>query len=116
QPDGVEIKEGKISGTPEVKDWGKDEEKDFTVKVTAEDEAGNKSETEFEIKVQRDTDKDGIPDIHDKDDDGDGVPDDVEKEKGTDPKDPNSKPEDKKTSVDESGKKSVKPTDDKQDT
>ncbi|MDK7187417.1 Rib/alpha-like domain-containing protein, partial [Facklamia hominis] len=93
QPDGVEIKEGKISGTPEVKDWGKDEEeRDFTVKVTAEDEAGNKSETEFNIKVQRDTDKDGIPDIHDKDDDGDGVPDDVEKEKGTDPKDPNSKP------------------------
>ncbi|KXA07410.1 hypothetical protein, partial [Finegoldia magna] len=71
----------------------------FTVKVTAEDEAGNKSETEFTIKVQRDTDKDGIPDIHDTDDDGDGVPDDVEKEKGTDSKDPNSKPAEKDTTA-----------------
>ncbi|MGJ4051458.1 YPDG domain-containing protein, partial [Corynebacterium macclintockiae] len=40
-----------------------------------------------------DTDKDGTPDITDKDDDGDGVTDQDEKDKGSDPKDPNSKPE-----------------------
>ncbi|KXA07371.1 Ig domain-containing protein, partial [Finegoldia magna] len=80
QPDGVTVTDGKISGTPEVKDWGKEEEsRDFTVKVTAEDESHNKSETEFTITVQRDTDKDGIPDIHDTDDDGDGVSDEDEK-------------------------------------
>ncbi|WP_311479889.1 putative Ig domain-containing protein, partial [uncultured Anaerococcus sp.] len=106
----------KISGTPTVTDWGKDEEKDFTVKVTAEDESGNKSETEFNIKVQRDTDKDGIPDIYDKDDDGDGVSDEDEKKAGTDPKDKDSKPADKKTKVDDSDVNTVNPTNDKQDT
>ena len=40
-----------------------------------------------------DTDKDGTPDTTDKDDDGDGVTDEDEKDKGSDPKDPNSKPE-----------------------
>ncbi|MGJ4138506.1 YPDG domain-containing protein [Corynebacterium evansiae] len=40
-----------------------------------------------------DTDKDGTPDTTDKDDDGDGVTDQDEKDKGSDPKDPNSKPE-----------------------
>ncbi|WP_138159712.1 Rib/alpha-like domain-containing protein [Peptoniphilus catoniae] len=101
-PKGVTYDEGsgKISGTPTVDNWGKTEEtKDFSVTVNAIDEAGNKSRETFTITVQRDTDKDGIPDIYDKDDDGDGVPDDVEKENGTDPKDPNSKPDEKDTTA-----------------
>uniref|UniRef100_UPI000AA70727 YPDG domain-containing protein n=1 Tax=Corynebacterium jeikeium TaxID=38289 RepID=UPI000AA70727 len=40
-----------------------------------------------------DTDKDGTPDTTDEDDDGDGVNDQEEKDNGSDPKDPNSKPE-----------------------
>lgn len=40
-----------------------------------------------------DLDNDGIPDYEDPDMDGDGVPDDVENDKGTDPYDPESKPE-----------------------
>ena len=40
-----------------------------------------------------DTDKDGTPDTTDEDDDGDGVTDEEEKENGSDPKDPDSKPE-----------------------
>ena len=40
-----------------------------------------------------DTDKDGTPDTTDEDDDGDGFTDEEEKEKGSDPKDPDSKPE-----------------------
>ena len=40
-----------------------------------------------------DTDKDGTPDTTDEDDDGDGVTDQEEKDNGSDPKDPNSKPE-----------------------
>ena len=121
QPEGVSVEGNKISGTPEAKDWGKEEEsRDFTVKVTAEDEAGNKSETEFTITVQRDTDGDGTPDIYDKDDDGDGVSDEEEKEAGTDPKDIDSKPEtpaeeDKDTYV--TGKATpVDPTDEEQGT
>ncbi|WP_188595299.1 YPDG domain-containing protein, partial [Streptococcus himalayensis] len=83
---------GVISGTPTVADWGTDEEKPFTVTVTATDEAGNKTTETFDIKVQRDTDGDGMPDVTDPDDDNDGFSDEDEKKAGTDPKDPNSKP------------------------
>ncbi|EKB54063.1 Rib/alpha-like domain-containing protein, partial [Falseniella ignava] len=78
-PDGVTYDKatGKITGTPTVDDWGKEEEtRDFTVTVKAEDEAGNKAEdVTFTITVQRDTDGDGEPDVTDPDDDGDGIPD-----------------------------------------
>ncbi|MGT2800454.1 Rib/alpha-like domain-containing protein, partial [Streptococcus marmotae] len=62
-PDGVtyDPTTGVISGTPTVDNWGTDEEKPFTVTVTATDEAGNKTTETFDIKVQRDTDKDGMP-------------------------------------------------------
>ena len=56
-------------------------------------EEGSSVDKTVTIKVQRDTDKDGTADVEDKDDYGDGVPDEEEIKKGTDPKDPNSKPE-----------------------
>ena len=83
----------KISGTPTVTDWTSTEEtREFTVTVEAKDEAGNTSTKTFKITVQRDTDRDGTPDVTDTDDDGDGYPDTEEAARGTDPKDPASKP------------------------
>ena len=83
----------KISGTPTVSDWTSTEEtREFTVTVEAKDEAGNTSTKTFKITVQRDTDGDGTPDVTDTDDDGDGYPDTEEAARGTDPKDPTSKP------------------------
>ena len=83
----------KISGTPTVTDWTSTEEtREFTVTVEAKDEAGNTSTKTFKITVQRDTDHDGTPDVTDPDDDGDGYPDTEETARGTDPKDPTSKP------------------------
>ncbi len=84
-----------ISGTPDVTDWNgnDDEEREFEVPVKVENEDGSTVDKTVTITVQRDTDKDGVPDVKDDDDDGDGVPDKEEIEKGTDPKDPNSKPE-----------------------
>ncbi|WP_210384133.1 YPDG domain-containing protein, partial [Corynebacterium sp. HMSC05C01] len=104
-PDGLTADEntGKVTGTPEkITDWGKnedgtdEEERDVTVTVTITDKDGKKvAEDKKVITVQRDTDGDGIPDVNDDDDDNDGVSDEDEKKAGTDPKDPNSKPEDK---------------------
>ena len=83
----------KISGTPTVTDWTSTEEtREFTVTVEAKDEAGNTSTKTFKITLQRDTDRDGTPDVTDTDDDGDGYPDTEETARGTDPKDPTSKP------------------------
>ena len=91
-PSGLTYSNGKISGTPSVTSWGNDEKKEFTVTVEAKDPSGNTSTKTFKIIVQRDTDRDGTPDITDTDDDGDGVPDTVEIAKGSDPKNPNSRP------------------------
>ena len=83
----------KISGTPTVTDWTSTEEtREFTVTVEAKDEAGNTSTKTFKITVQRDTDRDGTPDVTDTDDDNDGYSDIEESAKRTNPKDPNSKP------------------------
>ncbi|NLL63599.1 MAG: hypothetical protein GX241_05095, partial [Ruminococcaceae bacterium] len=95
-PDGVTFDEdtNTISGTPEVDDWGKtEEEREIEITVTATDDAGNSSTETFTIVVQRDTDNDGDPDITDPDDDGDGFSDEDEITAGTDPKDPDSKPD-----------------------
>ena len=82
-----------ISGTPSITDWTPTEEtREITVTVTATDTAGNPTTSTFKITVQRDTDHDGDPDITDTDDDGDGYPDTEEAARGTDPKDPTSKP------------------------
>ena len=100
-PDGLNInpETGEITGTPDVKDWKDnfdkekpnssdfEEERDFTVTVTV---PGQPERTaEFTITVQRDTDGDGIADVNDPDSDGDGINDNVELERGTNPKDAN---------------------------
>ena len=83
----------KITGTPSITDWTPTEEtREITVTVTATDDEGNTSTKTFKITVQRDTDHDGTPDGTDTDDDGDGYPDTEEAARGTDPKDPASKP------------------------
>ena len=117
-PKGVtfEPKTKTISGTPVVENWGTEEEKEFTVEVTVNNEDGTAVIETFKITVQRDTDGDGIPDVTDTDDDGDGVSDEDEKKAGTDPKDKESKPETNKTIVDESDKKPVKPNGEDKDT
>ena len=84
--------EGKLTGTPTVIDWKKEEEErkiEIPVKVTKV--IGNSTEEEdvkVPVTIQRDTDGDGTPDVLDTDDDNDGIPDDVEKSNGTDPKVP----------------------------
>ena len=83
----------KISGTPTITDWAPTEEtRVVTVTVEAKDSAGNTTTKTFKITVQRDTDRDGNPDITDLDDDGDGVADTDEQTAGSNPKDPNSRP------------------------
>ncbi|WP_347307444.1 thrombospondin type 3 repeat-containing protein [Corynebacterium sp. SA-MJD20WY100] len=92
-PGGVSYTNGQISGTPTVTDWGKSEEtRDFTVTITAKDDAGNESTKTITITVQRDTDGDGQPDVTDPDDDNDGYSDADENNAGTDPKDPGPEP------------------------
>ncbi|MCQ9213478.1 putative Ig domain-containing protein [Streptococcus sp. O1] len=95
-PDGLtyDPATGKITGTPTVTNWGKDEEEiNFLITVFISDADGKTiAEKDFVIKVQRDTDSDGIPDVTDSDDDNDGYTDEQEKAAGTDSKDPNSKP------------------------
>ena len=82
--------EGKLEGTPTVKDWvGGEEERNITipVKITREKD-GKKEEATVHVPVtiQRDTDGDGTPDVDDLDDDNDGISDEDEKKNGTDPK------------------------------
>ncbi len=78
-PNGVIFDETtqQITGTPDVTDWGRNEdERKLTVTITATDKSGNVATEVFTILIERDTDKDGIPDKLDTDDDGDGIPDD----------------------------------------
>ena len=92
-PNGVTYTGGKISGTPAVNNWGPNEEtREFTVTVEAKDPTGNTTTKTFKIKVQRDTDRDGTPDVTDTDDDGDGYTDADERTKGSDPKNSGSVP------------------------
>ena len=93
-PKSVEYKNGKVTGSPKIDDWGKNEEtREFIVTVEAKDPTGVVTTKTFKITVQRDTDKDGLPDVTDPDDDNDGFTDVEEKTKGTDPKNQNSKPD-----------------------
>jgi len=78
-----------ISGTPAVTNWGPNEEtKTFEVPVVVTNPDGSKVTKTVEITVQRDTDRDGTPDVTDTDDDGDGYLDSEETAKGSDPKNP----------------------------
>ena len=93
-PKSVEYKNGKVTGSPKIDDWGKNEEtREFIVTVEAKDPTGVVTTKTFKTTVQRDTDKDGLPDVTDPDDDNDGFTDVEEKTKGTDPKNQNSKPD-----------------------
>ena len=92
-PNGVTYNNGKISGTPNVTDWGPTEEtRKFDIPVVVTNPDGSKVTKIVEITVQRDTDKDGDPDVTDPDDDNDGVTDVEENNKGSNPKDANSRP------------------------
>ena len=92
-PNGVTYTGGKISGTPAVNNWGPNEEtKTFEVPVVVTNPDGSKVTKTIEITVQRDTDRDGTPDVTDTDDDGDGYTDAEEIAKGSDPKNANSRP------------------------
>ena len=94
-PNGVTYNPGTltISGTPDVTNWGPTEEtRRFEIPVVVTNPDGSKVTKIAEITVQRDTDHDGTPDVIDTDDDGDGYPDTEEAARGTDPKDPTSKP------------------------
>jgi len=56
-PDGVtyDPDNNVINGTPVIDNWAEDEtEREFTVTITAEDEAGNTSSTEFDLVIERD--------------------------------------------------------------
>ena len=64
----------------------------FDIPVVITNPDGSKVTKTVEITVQRDTDGDGTPDVTDTDDDGDGVSDTEEIAKGSDPKNPNSRP------------------------
>ena len=82
-----------ISGTPDVNDWGPNEEtRTFEISVVVTNPDGSKVTKTIEITLQRDTDRDGDPDVTDPDDDNDGVTDVEENAKGSNPKDANSKP------------------------
>ena len=82
--------EGKLEGTPTVKDWvGGEEERNITipVKITREKDGKKEEATVYvPVTIQRDTDGDGTPDVDDLDDDNDGISDEDEKNNGTDPK------------------------------
>lgn len=81
-----------ITGTPAVT-WEKDEEtKEFKVEAKVSRPGGTEEFKYFTITVQRDSDRDGEPDLSDKDDDGDGFSDEVEKHGGTDSKSEKSQP------------------------
>lgn len=59
----------------------------FTVTLTVKDAAGNSQTNSITVTVQKDTDKDGTPDVTDTDDDNDGMPDAWETDNGLNPLD-----------------------------
>ena len=72
--------DGKVTGTPDIKDWGEIEEnRTVTIKVTVTHEGDTPVEKDVVVNVLRDTDGDGTPDKDDSDDDNDGIPDDQDK-------------------------------------
>ena len=78
-------KDGKLTGTPSVKDWGSEEELKVNIPVKVKN-GDEETKVKVPVTIQRDTDGDGDPDVTDKDDDNDGISDEEEKKNGTDPK------------------------------
>ena len=78
-------KDGKLTGTPSVTNWGSDEELKVNIPVKVKN-GDEEIRVEVPVIIQRDTDGDGEPDVTDKDDDNDGISDEEEKKNGTDPK------------------------------
>ena len=78
-------KDGKLTGTPSVPNWGSDEELKVNIPVKVKN-GDEEIRVEVPVIIQRDTDGDGDPDVTDKDDDNDGISDEEEKKNGTDPK------------------------------
>ena len=75
-------------------DWKDGEEvREHTATIIATNEEGKTTTKDTTVTILRDTDGDGTPDATDTDDDNDGVDDIIEDSEGTDPKDPESKPE-----------------------
>ncbi len=59
-----------VRNTPNVTDWGPTEEtRKFEIPVVVTNPDGSKTTKTVEITVQRDTDRDGDPDVTDPDDD-----------------------------------------------
>ncbi|MFU2164958.1 thrombospondin type 3 repeat-containing protein, partial [Streptococcus pluranimalium] len=73
---------GNLTGTPVITDWTPDENEraiNVPVKVVVDTPAGQETKDILvPVTVQRDTDKDGQPDVTDNDDDNDGIPDDAD--------------------------------------
>jgi parallel beta-helix repeat protein len=61
----------------------------YTVTLTVKDAVGSSNTNSITITVQKDTDRDSVPDVTDTDDDNDQMPDDWEIEHGLDPLDAN---------------------------
>ncbi|BDT64376.1 hypothetical protein SP4011_07930 [Streptococcus parapneumoniae] len=78
-------KDGKLTGTPSVTNWGSDEELKVNIPVKVKN-GDEEIRVEVPVIIQRDTDGDGDPDVTDKDDDNDGISDEEEKKNGTNPK------------------------------
>ena len=78
-------KDGKLTGTPSVTNWGSDEERKINIPVKVKN-GDEEIRVEVPVIIQRDTDGDGDPDVTDKDDDNDGISDEEEKKNGTNPK------------------------------
>ena len=78
-------KDGKLTGTPSVPNWGSDEELKVNIPVKVKN-GDEEIRVEVPVIIQRDTDGDGDPDVTDTDDDNDGISDEEEKKNGTDPK------------------------------
>ena len=78
-------KDGNLTGTPSVPNWGSDEELKVNIPVKVKN-GDEEIRVEVPVIIQRDTDGDGDPDVTDKDDDNDGISDEEEKKNGTDPK------------------------------